>query len=208
MRQTYALFPLKIIVIAVVYLSLSRPLAAAFIDNPDLPSMTFESWSGYNPQQHATQETAEALAQMMGGTVVETDPIAPPDSGMPRQRLIWLGGSRYLNAGLAAVTFMNNPYEVAMGMLMADGYSEGYDDWGADSFGNSLGDEDWGWNPFGSFGDHSESINGGLNLQPQHGAYLPTAFSEESEAVAEPASLLLIASGLMALVGFRRRLTA
>lgn len=65
----------------------------------------------YNPMQFATRATAEKLAQMYGGTVVETDamtPYGPFKQNQPNE-LIQFPNGTVLNAGLM-VSYFNRGY--------------------------------------------------------------------------------------------------
>src|SRR5262249_27333066 len=65
----------------------------------------------YNPMQFATRATADKLAQMYGGTVVETDamtPYGPYHQNQPNE-LIQFPNGTVLNAGLM-VSYFNRGY--------------------------------------------------------------------------------------------------
>lgn len=162
----------------------------------ELPAMHFDAWDGYNPFQYASQNTAQALATLLGGEVVESD-SAPP------QRLIHLGGQRYLNAGLVALTLMNNSYEVALQMIELEAFSHA---------GLGFNSED---------SETSDPFNplpgpGNPNLPPLGGGLPPGSQgpglgnSTPPQETAEPAALFLFGSGLLglSLLARRRRRTA
>ena len=155
-----------------------------------LSAMHFDSWDGYNPFQYASQDTAQALAALLGGEVVETQP-APP------QRLIYLGGHRYFNAGLIALTLMNNPYEVAMQMIEQEAFAY---------VGSEADTEEQGtpdpFNPSpGPGGPNIPSVGGGSPGSPDPGLSGATPPQE----AAEPAALFLFGSGLLGLSLLARR---
>ena len=63
---------------------------------------TFENYSGYNPSQYATLNTANNLAQQLGGNVMQTQMAQGSPFAVPNQNSIYLGGNDPLNAGLLA----------------------------------------------------------------------------------------------------------
>jgi hypothetical protein len=69
----------------------------------------------YNPRHFATAETADQLAEMLGGEVVEVN-LGDVFSRSAPERLIVVGEAR-LNAGLVADLYSKHPKEVADQMV-------------------------------------------------------------------------------------------
>lgn len=201
MRTSYQTISFKKQLLALLLAVL--PLSATPMqDGFELPRMHFDNWDGYNSFQYASQETAQFLAQMMGGEVVETYTMNA-STRVPAQRLIYLGGQRYLNAGLVALTLMNNPYDIAMQMIILDGYSFSGETeaWQpqSGSFITPFVPADPGINPPG----------GGLPNGPNPPVLLPgQGGSIPQQETAEPAALVLFGSGLLALSLLGRRFAA
>jgi hypothetical protein len=78
----------------------------AFDTNPTGHGPNSTSW-GYNPAYFATRHTADVLAKMLGGTVVERNAICPSGPMVQDQTnfMIDLPDGRELNAGLVADIF-------------------------------------------------------------------------------------------------------
>lgn len=116
--------------------------------------MELESWEGFNSAHFAAGRSADQIATMLGGVVVETAAVGMAFY-IPPQRLIYLGNGVYLNAGLVAVTFANNPFEIAWQMIMTEVASGGSFSFEQSSFElNTLQagtqQADSSWNPHGA----------------------------------------------------------
>jgi len=77
-----------------------------FVKNPGGHGPNGTSWS-YNPAYFATRHTAEIIAKMIGGTVVERNAICPSGPMVQDQvnQMIIMPDGRELNAGLIADIF-------------------------------------------------------------------------------------------------------
>jgi hypothetical protein len=89
--------------------------AQPWMTNPQGQGMG-QTWS-YNPWYFATKQTAETVAKMVGGKVVEKNDILPsgPFSQLQPNQMVELPNGRTINAGLVASFYTH-------------GYSQGYID--------------------------------------------------------------------------------
>ena len=89
--------------------------AQPWITNPQGQGLG-QVWS-YNPMYFATKQTAETVAKMVGGKVVEKNDILPsgPFAQMQPNQMVELPNGRMINAGLVASFYTH-------------GYSQGYID--------------------------------------------------------------------------------
>lgn len=76
--------------------------------------------AGYNPSQYATTETANQLAQMLGGQVVQTQMGPGSPFNVPNQNSLSFGSGSPLNAGLVAGMYQRYPKAVADAMMQAE----------------------------------------------------------------------------------------
>lgn len=76
--------------------------------------------SGYNPSQYATTETANNLAQQLGGATMQTRNANNSPLGPPPQNMIDFGGADMLNAGLLAERYAKYDRATADAMTRAE----------------------------------------------------------------------------------------
>lgn len=80
---------------------------------------------GYNQQQYATTDTANQLAQYLGGQTVQTQNAPGSPIGPPPQNMISMGSGDPFNAGLVAQIYSMYPKNVADQIMMAQMASSG-----------------------------------------------------------------------------------
>ena len=91
---------------------------SVFGDNPWMANPTGsglgQSW-GYNPQYFATAQTAQTVANMVGGTVVQAIEMAPngPLGQDQANEMVKLPNGSMINPGLVA-TFYTHGYSQSM----------------------------------------------------------------------------------------------
>ena len=77
---------------------------------------------GYNPYYFATPDTAAKVAQMLGGTVVETNAITPygPFQQNQPNEMVQLSNGRLLNAGIIASFYDHGYSQQYINMLISN----------------------------------------------------------------------------------------
>lgn len=101
-----------------------------FLQNPGGHGPNGTQW-GYNPAYFATRHTADIVAQMLGGTVVERNDICSSGAGSMVQdqpnELVQLSNGKLVNAGLVADIFNHDHCQVMINKMLQEAVENAYD---------------------------------------------------------------------------------
>jgi len=121
----------------------------------------YENFSGYNPYQYANNNTANNLAQALGGRVMQTRYDQASPFGVPPQSMIDFGGADMLNAGLLADRYAKYDRATADAMTRAELAQMGpRQDPNGDSQGGSMGS----WSQYANRDGGQDYLGQGANM--------------------------------------------
>ncbi len=137
---------------------------------------TYQQNAGYNPSQHASQGTANSLAQGLGANVMQTQNAPGSPIGPPPQQMLDFGGADMLNAGLMAERYKKYDHATADRMtrdeLALGGPRQAPNE---DSQGGSMGS----WSQYGASPGGLQNAGGGQNIGQFIGERAGAAFGTQ-----------------------------